>query len=94
MVRKLTSSSFFQSLVVSDAEFPKNKLNGATSVATITGPNPPSQNGTVSTTVGRVSGWAVNFNKLLDDKDGLATFTVSQFPQQFLVTEAVYPHLV
>ena len=80
-----------QSLVVSEAEFPANNNNnpdklswqarqeGMSSVTTLTHRGlitaRPSDGGV--TRVGRAAGWAVSFDRLLKDKAGLATFTVS-----------------
>ena len=65
----------FQSLVVFDQEPMQQKLSSANSVNSIVSH--------VAKTieqeeVGRVAGWAVRFEKLLQDSIGIKVFTVSQ----------------
>ena len=66
---------YFKSLVVFDQEPMQQKLSSANSVNSIMGH--------VAKTieqeeVGRVAGWAVRFEKLLQDSIGIKVFTVCQ----------------
>ena len=69
----------FQSLAVNNNESTGGTHIGAaaTSVTVITSSGVVSYQHGGSIPVGRAAGWAVNFDRLLRDKVGLATFTVS-----------------
>lgn len=62
-----------QSLVTLEQES-NHRLSTASSVNNITNNG---DNDEREDDIGRIAGWAVNFNKLLKDQGGLAVFTVS-----------------
>ena len=78
----------FQSLAVNNNESTGGTHIGAaaTSVTVITSSGVVSYQHGGSIPVGRAAGWAVNFDRLLRDKVGLATFTVSSLKRALFLS--------